>query len=360
MIRCLESKINKALAFSFLIFFISAITTPAIGAEEAGESKTAFIFRHVQDSHEWHLATIGHTHITIPLPVIIYERGYGLRFYMSSDFVNEHHEPVEKDGYLIDSHGHLSSSDTSRTFYDISITKDVTTLLLSVVLMFWVFITIARRYKNNPAGAPSGIQSALEPVILFVRNEIAIPSIGEKNYARFMPYLLSVFFFIWFNNMLGLLPGAANLSGNISVTLTLAIFTFVVTNLNGTKDYWRHIFNTPGVPWWLKIPIPLMPLVEFVGILTKPFSLMIRLFANITAGHIVIMSLIALIFIFETVYVGPVSVLFGIFMTFIELLVAFIQAFVFTLLSAIYFGLATAEHEHHHEEHKEKLKEVSA
>jgi F-type H+-transporting ATPase subunit a len=175
-----------------------------------------------------------------------------------------------------------------------------------------------------------------------------------------MPYLLSVFFFIWFNNMLGLLPGAANLSGNISVTFTLAIFTFVVTNLNGTKDYWMHIFNTPGVPWWLKIPIPLMPVVEFTGLLTKPFSLMIRLFANITAGHIVIMSLIALIFIFESVYVGPVSVLFGIFMTFIELLVAFIQAFVFTLLSAIYFGLATAEHEHHHEEHKEKLKEVSA
>jgi F-type H+-transporting ATPase subunit a len=360
MIRCLRSKINKALAFSFLIFFISVIATPATGAEEAGESKTSFIFHHVQDSHEWHLATIGHTHVTIPLPVIIYESGYGLRFYMSSEFVNEHHEPVEKDGYFMDSHGHLASTDTSRSFYDISITKNVTTLLLSVVLMFWVFFTIARRYKNNPASAPSGIQSALEPVILFVRNEIAIPSIGEKKYEKFMPYLLSVFFFIWFNNMLGLLPGAANLSGNISVTFTLAIFTFVVTNLNGTKDYWMHIFNTPGVPWWLKFPIPLMPVVEFTGLLTKPFSLMIRLFANITAGHIVIMSLIALIFIFESVYVGPVSVLFGIFMTFIELLVAFIQAFVFTLLSAIYFGLATAEHEHHHEDHKEKLKEVSA
>ncbi len=360
MFSCLKSKINKALAFSFLIFFISVISTPVIGAEEAGESKTAFIFRHVQDSHEWHLATVGHTHVTIPLPVIIYEIGYGLRFYMSSDFVNEHHEPVEKDGYSIDSHGRLATSDTSRSYYDISITKDVATLLLSVVLMFWVFITIARRYKNNPASAPFGIQSALEPVILFVRNEIAIPSIGEKKYEKFMPYLLSVFFFIWFNNMLGLLPGAANLSGNIAVTFTLAIFTFVVTNLNGTKDYWMHIFNTPGVPWWLKIPLPLMPVVEFTGLLTKPFSLMIRLFANITAGHIVIMSLIALIFIFESVYVGPVSVLFGIFMTFIELLVAFIQAFVFTLLSAIYFGLATAEHEHHHEEHKEKLKEVSA
>jgi F-type H+-transporting ATPase subunit a len=360
MIKCLKSKINKALAFSFLIFFISIIAIPAHGAEEAGESKTSFILPHVQDSHEWHLATIGHTHISIPLPVIIYESGYGLRFYLSSEFVNEHHEPIEKDGYSIDSHGHLAATDPLLSFYDISITKNVASLFISVILLFWVFLTISKRYKQNPLQAPRGIQSAIEPIIIFVRDEIARPNIGEKKYEKFMPYLLSVFFFIWFNNLLGLFPGSANLTGNIAVTLTLALFTFVITNLNGTKDYWVHIFNTPGVPWWLKLPVPLMPIVEFTGIITKPFSLMIRLFANITAGHIVIMSLIALIFIFESVYVGPVSVLFGIFMTFLELLVAFIQAFVFTLLSAIYFGLATAEHEHHHEEHKEKLKEVSA
>ena len=361
MISSLESNTNKALSLSFLIFFISFFVTPAFSADEESEgSKTSFILPHVQDAHEWHLAAIGHTHITIPLPVIIYENGYGLRFYMSYEFKNEHHEPVEKDGYIIDEHGHLSCTDPSRSYYDISITKNVATLLLSVILMFWVFLSIARRYNEKPQSAPSGIQSALEPVILFVRNEIAIPTIGEKKYEKFMPYLLSVFFFIWFNNLLGLLPGAANLTGNISVTLTLAVFTFIITNFSANKDYWKHIFNTPGVPWWLKIPLPLMPLVEFTSVLTKPFSLMIRLFANITAGHIIIMSLIALIFIFGSVYVGPVSVLFGIFMTFLELLVAFIQAFVFTLLSAIYFGLATAEHEHHHEEHKEKLKEVSA
>jgi F-type H+-transporting ATPase subunit a len=141
--------------------------------------------------------------------------------------------------------------------------------------------------------------------------------------------------------------------------MTLAIFTFVITTFSGTKDYWTHIFNTPGVPWWLKIPVPLMPVVEFIGVLTKPFSLMVRLFANITAGHIIILSLIALVFIFESVYMGPVSVIFGLFMNMVELLVAFIQAFVFTLLSAIYFGLAVEEHDHH-EEHKEKLEEASA
>jgi F-type H+-transporting ATPase subunit a len=158
---------------------------------------------------------------------------------------------------------------------------------------------------------------------------------------------------------MGLTPGAANLTGNIAVTMTLALFTFVITIFSGTKDYWTHIFNTPGVPWWLKIPIPIMPAVEFIGMLTKPFSLMVRLFANITAGHIIILSLIALVFIFESVLIGPVSVVFGLFMNFLELLVAFIQAFVFTLLSAIYFGMAVEEHEHH-EEHKEKLEKAPA
>ena len=217
---------------------------------------------------------------------------------------------------------------------------------------------MAKRYQQKPLVSPKGVQSVFEPIILFIRDEIARPNIGEGKYEKFMPYLLTVFFFIWFNNLLGLLPGAANLTGNISVTMVLALFTFVITTFVGTKDYWRHIYNTPGVPWWLKIPIPLMPLVEFISILTKPFSLMIRLFANITAGHIVIMSLIALVFIFESVYVGPISILFGLFMNMVELLIAFIQAFVFTLLSAIYFGMAVEEH--HHEEHKEKLEKASA
>jgi F-type H+-transporting ATPase subunit a len=353
--------LKKGFFFSFLsIVLIIFFSSPVYSASEEGESKTDFIFHHVQDSHEWHFATIGHTHVTLPLPVILYVKNQGLKFYMSSDFVDEHHNPVEHDGFYFDDHGHLQAKDESVTFYDISITKNVASLFISVILLFVVFLSVAKRYKKDPLSAPKGLQSAFEPLILFVRDEIARPNIGEKKYEKFMPYLLSVFFFIWFNNLLGLLPGAANLTGNISVTLTLALFTFVMTTISGSKDYWRHIFNTPGVPWWLKLPIPIMPVVEFIGMLTKPFSLMVRLFANITAGHIIILSLIALVFIFESVYIGPVSVLFGLFMNFLELLVAFIQAFVFTLLSAIYFGLAVEEHEHHHEEHKEKLKEASA
>ncbi|NJN25994.1 MAG: F0F1 ATP synthase subunit A [Cyclobacteriaceae bacterium] len=349
----------KSLFFSVILsFFLLGAGTSARAADQEGGNKTDFIMHHIQDAHEWHFATIGHTHISIPLPVIIFEVGHGLRFYMSSDFVDEHHQGIEHDGYYIDAHGHLKSTDESLTYYDISITKNVASLFISVMLLFGVFVTIGRRYKQDPLAAPKGIQSFFEPIVIFIRDEIARPNIGEAKYERFMPYLLSVFFFIWFNNLLGLLPGAANLTGNISVTLTLALFTFVITTFSGTKDYWKHIFNTPGVPWWLKFPLPLMPVVEFIGILTKPFSLMVRLFANITAGHIIIMSLIALVFIFESVYMGPVSVLFGLFMNLVELLVAFIQAFVFTLLSAIYFGLAAEEH--HHEEHKEKLGKASA
>jgi len=352
--------LTKALFFSFLSIVFSLIfISPGFSASGEGGSKTDFIFHHVQDSHEWHFATVGHTHITLPLPVILYVEGEGLKFFMSSDFVDEHHEAVEVDGFYFDDHGHLATRDENLSFVDISITKNVASLIISVVILFAVFLTIGKRYKRDPLKTPKGIQSVFEPIIIFIRDEIARPNIGEKKYERFMPYLLSVFFFIWFNNLLGLLPGAANLTGNIAVTLTLALFTFVITTFSGTKDYWTHIFNTPGVPWWLKIPIPLMPVVEFIGVLTKPFSLMVRLFANITAGHIIILSLIALVFIFESVYMGPVSVIFGLFMNMVELLVAFIQAFVFTLLSAIYFGLAVEEHDHH-EEHKEKLEEASA
>lgn len=351
---------SKGLIFSALVIFFSFFQTSfGYGASEEGENKTDFIIHHVQDAHEWHFATIGHTHITLPLPVILYEPGQGLHLFMSSDFVDDHHNQIEKDGFYFDNHGNLKAKDESRTFYDLSITKNVASLFISVILLFWVFLSVASRYKKDPLKAPKGIQSVFEPIIIFIRDEIARPIIGQKKYERYMPYLLSVFFFIWFNNLLGLLPGAANLTGNIAVTMTLALFTFVITTFSGTKDYWQHIFNTPGVPWWLKIPIPLMPVVEVIGMFTKPFALMVRLFANITAGHIIIMSLIALVFIFESVYIGPISVLFGLFMNMIELLVAFIQAFVFTLLSAIYFGLAVEEH-HHEEEHKEKLEKASA
>jgi F-type H+-transporting ATPase subunit a len=204
------------------------------------------------------------------------------------------------------------------------------------------------------------MQSILEPIILFVRDDIVYPALGPKRADRYMPYLLTVFFFIFFTNLLGLVPffpGGANVTGNIAVTLVLALITFIITTFSGNRSYWGHIINTPGVPWWIKIPIPLMPLVELIGVFTKPFTLMIRLFANITAGHVIVLGFMALIFIFGNFSVGGgygisiVSIIFSVFISLIELLVAFIQAYVFTMLSAFYFSMATEEHHEHKEEH---------
>jgi F-type H+-transporting ATPase subunit a len=250
-------------------------------------------------------------------------------------------------------HGHIEAMEEGRTVIDFSITKNVAAMFLSVILLFWVFFSVKRGYSRNAGKAPKGIQSFFEPIILFIRDEVAIPNIGPK-YEKYLPYLLSIFFFIWFNNMLGLFPGSANVTGNIAVTMTLALFTFIFTQISGNRQYWRHIFNTPGVPWWLKVPIPIMPLVELIGVFTKPFSLTVRLFANITAGHIIILSLFSLIFIFESLLVGPLSVLFAIFMNFLELFVALLQAFIFTILSAMYFGSAVEER-HHDESMEQKV-----
>jgi F-type H+-transporting ATPase subunit a len=220
------------------------------------------------------------------------------------------------------------------------------------MLLLWVFISIANRYKRNPNTSPKGLQSLLEPLIIFIRDDIAKDSIGEK-YEKYLPYLLTIFFFIFFNNLFGLIPFfpfGANLTGNIAITGVLAVFTFIITTLVGNKNYWVHIVNTPGVPWWLKFPVPLMPIVEIMGLFTKPFVLMVRLFANMTAGHIIVLGFISLIFIFGKMSMGLgygvsiVSVGFSVFMIILDLLVSFIQAYVFTLLSALYFGMATEEH----------------
>lgn len=211
--------------------------------------------------------------------------------------------------------------------------------------MLVIFLTVANGYKKREGKAPKGLQSVLEPIIIFVRDDIAKPNLGHK-YERFMPYLLTVFFFIWINNMLGLVPffpGGANVTGNIAITMVLAVITLVIILFNGNKYYWGHIFNPP-VPWWLK---PLMIPVEIFGIFTKPFALMIRLFANITAGHILVLSLLCLVFIFSSLAVAPVSVFFVVFIGAIELLVAFIQAFIFTILSALFIGMAIEEHADH-------------
>ena len=343
-------------------------------AEEEEFNPGEYIMGHITDEYGWHITTFNNHSISIPLPVMLFDDGK-LVVFSSSKFHHGHQAykgyalgfTEETDGSIVklggnyaDYSGELAECGTVPTIdhvckYDISITKNVCALLISIALLCWIFLSVAKKYKDGPLKAPKGLQSLLEPLILFIRDDVAIPSIGEEKYQKYFPYLLTLFFFILGNNLMGLIPifpGGANLTGNITVTAVLALITFFITNISGNKHYWKDIFNAPGVPWWLKIPIPLMPLVEFFGVFTKPFVLMIRLFANITAGHIIVLGFMSLIFIFGAMSpvigfaVSPVSIFFYIFMGLLELLVAFIQAFVFTLLSAIYIGMAIEEPHH--------------
>jgi len=317
------------------------------------------IVEHITDAYEWHIITIGHTHVSIPLPVMLYDQGEFV-FFMSSKL---HHGHEAYQGYFVSEKdmnaGKLVRLDEQgneiRPTLDFSFTKNVLAIFMSIIFLSFIFISVAKSYKKRSGKAPKGLQSLLEPIILFVRDDIAKASIGEKNYERYLPFLLTIFFFILINNMLGIVPffpGGANVTGNIGVTGVLAAFTFIITTFSGNKNYWVHIINAPGVPWWLKLPIPLMPVVELIGVFTKPFVLMVRLFANISAGHIIILGFISLIFIFGEISTGlgygvsVVSVAFSVFMDVLEILVAFIQAYVFTLLSALYFGMATEEAHH--------------
>jgi F-type H+-transporting ATPase subunit a len=319
------------------------------------------IMEHVVDNHEWHIAEIGHLKIYLPLPILVYSDGQ-FHAFLSTRF-HDNGTPygltLPKEGV---NKGKIVTVQEEMTgkgpkVYDFSITKTVLAIFLSGFFLILIFVSVANRYKRDPNKAPHGLQNMLEPLILFIRDDVAKSSIGEKRYEKYLPYLLTIFFFIFFNNLLGIIPlfpGGANVTGNIAVTGVMAFFTLVITTISGNKHYWIDIINTPGVPWWLKVPIPLMPIVEFIGIITKPFVLMVRLFANMTAGHIIILGFISIIFIFGNKYgagsgigVGIPTLLFMVFMNLLELLVAFIQAYVFTLLSALYFGLATAEPEHH-------------
>ena len=348
--KIIEKVISYPKQYKIFIIVLLAVLSfggPAMaaeGAEGEGFKPGDMILHHIADAHEWHF--FGGPYGTLYLPVILYSQDRGLEVFSSSNFYSDTHEPVPYNGYLVE-HGHVARQDGGPVT-DLSITKNVAAMLLSAVIMLIIFTSIANRYKSKTMESPRGLQSFLEPVIMFIRDEIAIPNIGPK-YSRFLPFLLTLFFFIWINNMLGLLPGAANVTGNIAVTLVLALLVFFITIFNGSKSYWGHIFNTPGVPWWLKTVLPIMPIVEFIGIFTKPFSLMIRLFANITAGHIIILSLFSLIFIFQSLAVGPLSVAFATFMYFLELFVALLQAYIFTLLAAMYFGGAVEEH--HDDDH---------
>ncbi|MDO6437737.1 F0F1 ATP synthase subunit A [Cyclobacterium sp. 1_MG-2023] len=339
--------VRKLTRLSILLSVILlTISAAAMAASGGDEDKTSFIMHHVKDSHEWHFATIGHTHVTLSLPVIIYSSDRGIEFYSSSSFVDPetHHFGVEHNGYYIDDHDKLKAVDESRFFIDLSITKNVAMLFLILAVTLYLTLSASGYYKKHPNKAPRGIASFIEPIVLFVRDEIAKPNIGPK-YKKFTPYLLTLFFFIWVGNLLGLVPGAANLTGNIAVTLSLAIITFFITNFNGNKEYWKHVVATPGVP--LPLLLVIVP-VEIIGLFTKPIALTVRLFVAITAGHIVILSFIGLIFIFESYAVGVASTFMVVFINVIELLVATIQAYVFTLFSAMYIGSAVAEHGHEH------------
>ncbi len=325
---------------SILLFLL---TLPVFANEPAKgtESAQAFnpgevILHHVADSHEWHWFSTDNGNFVTYFPVIAYRPGQGLAVFSSEKLAEG-----KSYGNLKFDDEKLTALDGGRV-YDFSITKNVAALAMSSLLLVIVFSSVARSYRRRVGQAPTGLQSFLEPFVVFVRDEVAKKSIGPK-YERYMPYLLTLFFFIWFNNLLGLTPGAANLTGNITVTAMLAILTLAITLFSSNKYYWQHIFWTPGVPHALRI---IMIPVEMVGVIVKPFSLMIRLFANITAGHIIILSFISLIFIFRSPWTGFLSVPFGLFISVLELLVAILQAYIFTLLTAMYIGGALEEHHH--------------
>lgn len=314
------------------------------------------IMHHIADAHDWHFWGEGENSVTLPLPVILIDNG--LKVFMSSKFHHNEHV-VEVDGnHYFNYHGKIYKTDAQGTItkdaeghvanekpLDFSITKNVASMLLSVVLLILIFGAVAANYKKKGTEGyvPRGIAGFMEPIILFIRDEVAVPNIGEKKYARYMPYLLTLFFFIWINNLLGLLPGAANLTGNIAFTLVLAVIALIVINVSGNKGYWGHMLWMPGVPVPVKI---LLAPIELIGVITKPFALMIRLFANITAGHIIILSLISLIFIFQTEVVSIGALPLTLFIYVLELLVAALQAFIFTMLVALFIGTAVADHEH--------------
>lgn len=325
----------------------------------------AYIQHHLQDTHDFNFFSDEETgtHYGFSLPVILIDGG--LKIFSSSEL--HHGEKVANvDGnYYMLHHGKIYKTDAAGTLnydehhhptnekpFDISITKNVVTMLFVAALMFFMFVGLAKSYKKGPI--PTGFGRVLEPLIIFIREEVAIPNIGAKKYRKYMGFLLTVFFFIWILNLLGMTPLGVNVTGNISITVCLALFTYVITQFSANKDYWKHIFWMPDVPVAMKII--LMP-IEILGTLTKPFALLIRLFANITAGHVVIMSLIAMMFVGKNLAADmPISLGLTLFISVIELLVAFLQAFIFTMLSSLFIGMAVQDH-HHEEDHDHHTEE---
>lgn len=329
------------------------------GQVNTEEEIDAYIDHHLDDSHYFTFFSDGKTgeHFGFPLPVIIYDMEKGLHAFSASKF---HHgeDLVQIDGqhyklyhskiYKTDAEGTITYGEdgfvANEKPIDFSITKNVIGMLLASILLFWMFTSLAKSYKKRQI--PKGFSRVLEPLVVYVRDDIAKPNIGSK-YRKYMPFLLTVFFFIWILNLLGMTPLGFNVTGNIAVTFGLALITFVIVQFSGNKEYWKHIFWMPGVPVLMKII--LMP-IEILGMFTKPFALMIRLFANMTAGHVIIMSLIGLIVVMQSWVAAPAYFGFTIMISVIELLVAFLQAYIFTLLSALYIGMAVEDHSDHGED----------
>jgi len=352
-----KKRLHKIFAVIFLLLGFVALPASAESEHEPVNVKE-IVFGHIGDSYEWHITTWGNTAIRIPLPVIVYSQTTGWHSFISSEFEEN---SGNYEGFSIAPAGskyegkiveHDATGSEIRPF-DISITKVTLSLLINTFLLAFIILGVARWYKKKQAStaAPGGFVGLMEMFIMMIHDDVIKSCVGP-NYKKFAPYLLTAFFFIFINNIMGLIPffpGGANVTGNIAITLVLALFTFVIVNVFGTRAYWKDIF-WPDVPWWLKVPIPMMPVIELFGIFTKPFALMIRLFANMLAGHMAMLVLTCLIFISASM--GPfmntsltiASVLFNIFMNLLELLVAFIQAYVFTMLSAVFIGLAQEEH----------------
>lgn len=362
----------KSLLVAAFSIFLLSFFNPTFSQEKKAFDANEVIFGHIMDAHEFHFFSYKGNdgklhHATIPLPVILYSKERGFSCFMSSQF---HHGESDYKGYrlitdekiaelkldpkkytagdivAIDNHGNM---DTSIKIYDVSLTRNVVQMISALSLLVIIMVSVAKRYKSGRGitSAPKGLQNLIEPIITFVRDEVAKPNLGSR-YQKYFPYLLTVFFFILINNLVGLIPGSANVTGNIAFTMVLSVISFFVILFSTKKHYWSHIF-WPPVPHGVKVI--LIP-VEILGIFTKPFALMIRLFANMIAGHIIIISLVSLIFIFGALnmYVGwgfsPLSILFVVFIYLIELLIAFLQAYIFTILTAVFIGQALEGSDH--------------
>jgi len=345
-----------------LLVVLALAALPAFATEPAAKEKFnpgEFIFGHISDAYSWHVTKVGQTEISIPLLIITKSQSRGWFVFSSAKFHEGVHEGFEvaTEGAFKGKLVEIVGNQQIRPL-DLSITKNVASLMISAFLLLWIFLSMAKFYRRDPMKVPGGFQGALEVVIVFMLDEVIKPGVG-KGYAKYAPYLLTLFFFILINNMLGIIPifpGGANLTGNIATTMVLAVLSLLIINVFANKEYWKEIFLVPTMPSWLRFPIPLMPFLELVSVFTKPLALCIRLFANMLAGHMIAMVFMAMIFIFGSISpllgtgVSIFALFFAIFMNFLELLVVFLQAYVFTMLTSFFIGMA---HPEPHEAHTE-------